>query len=66
MGFHSCPIEPDDWTNGPSYLDGEDCDECAGTGTVPDEDGFEHTCEECNGAGWIGPDEPDYDPTDVI
>lgn len=31
MGVHLCPIEPDDWTNGPSGCD-EDCPLCGGSG----------------------------------
>lgn len=31
MSLHLCPIEPDDWSNGPSGGD-EDCDVCGGSG----------------------------------
>lgn len=31
MGLHLCPIEPDDWANGPSGGD-EDCEKCGGSG----------------------------------
>lgn len=31
MGLHLCPIEPDDWGNGPSGGD-EGCENCGGSG----------------------------------
>lgn len=33
MGLHLCPIEPDDWSDGPSGGN-EDCPECGGSGVV--------------------------------
>jgi hypothetical protein len=33
MGLHLCPIEPDDWANGPNGGD-EDCPKCFGSGVV--------------------------------
>lgn len=31
MSLHLCPIEPDDWANGPGGGD-EECDKCDGSG----------------------------------
>jgi DnaJ-class molecular chaperone len=53
MGLHLCPIEPDDWSNGPvDEPEGEDCGYCNGTGMISDErEDIEHTCQECGGSG---------------
>ena len=32
MGYHHCPIEPPDWSDGPDYAEG-DCPDCDGTGS---------------------------------
>ena len=33
MGLHLCPIEPDDWANGPGDNGAdEDCEHCGGSG----------------------------------
>lgn len=52
MGFHPCPIEPDDWANGPNYDEGN-CRECDGTGEVIDSNDQEQTCPECGGSGFV-------------
>ena len=54
MSYHHCPIEPDDWTNGPSWLyDDGNCRECEGTGEIIDSQDNEQTCPACGGSGWI-------------
>ena len=70
MGLHLCPIEPDDWTNGPRDNDGDECPDCGGTGVFSREEGFidglyypaihDETCGRCNGSGVVEP--PDYEP----
>ena len=59
MGFHPCPIEPDDWSNGPNDPIGRECMTCEGTGMINDENGEEKTCPSCHGDG-----EVPYDPDD--
>lgn len=59
MGFHGCPIEPNDWTDGPDYLEGDDCEHCGGTGFEDEDAGV--TCEHCEGQGVIL---HDYEPWD--
>ena len=46
MGLHLCPIEPDDWSNGPDYEEGN-CPDCEGTGEIIKDDDLEHTCPGC-------------------
>jgi DnaJ-class molecular chaperone len=56
MGLHLCPIEPDDWANGPSDSQDE-CPVCNGAGVVdadlPGVHDAEMTCERCGGTGFI-------------
>lgn len=65
MGLHTCPIEPDDWANGPSGGD-EDCEYCGGSGVemVPTGDpatpGLPIPCR-CTQRHYH---EPDYDPAE--
>ncbi len=69
MGFHGCPIEPSDWSDGPDYDEGDCCPDCDG-GRVNREamtiDGiyfhaiFDQKCETCDGQGFLEPHEPDY------
>ncbi len=63
MGLHLCPIEPDDWANGPNEPEGEECATCAGTGSViVDKPGFhdwEETCHACAGSGYVEPPDPE-------
>ncbi len=54
MSYHHCPIEPSDWTDGPDYLEGADCDACGGTGLLNEND--PEPCPECRGEGFIAPD----------
>ena len=62
MGYHHCPIEPDDWANGPNEPEGQECHTCEGTGEIEgDYDGQEQTCPSCQGSGSVEPNEPDYD-----
>lgn len=61
MGLHLCPIEPDDWTNGPNYEEGEECRECGGSGELIGDDDLERTCPRCGGCGFEEPPEPDYE-----
>jgi hypothetical protein len=67
MGYHHCPIEPSDWSDGPNYEEGN-CPDCDGLGTVScncDDRGCskcadgERTCEGCDGSGFLDP--PDFD-----
>lgn len=58
MGHHECPIEPDDWTNGPNYDEGVACPVCEG----PGEDSIGRGCRECDGTGFVP--SPEYDPHD--
>ena len=65
MGYHHCPIEPSDWSDGPdeyvySY---EECQTCYGTGTETDDNNVERTCPSCEGTGGV---ESDYFDDDVI
>lgn len=71
MGYHHCPIEPSDWSDGPDD-EGEPCPDCV-DGVVNREamriDGIDYPaivdqrCETCEGNGVIYPEpyEP-YDP----
>ncbi len=68
MGLHQCPIEPDDWSNGPDDPEDKPCPDCE-NGRVNREnctiDGIKYPaivdqeCETCKGLGYIP-----YDPTD--
>ncbi len=68
MTYHECPIEPDDWSNGPGESEGEECRQCEGTGTFNREAGCidgiyydaiqDATCDACQGSGFV---EADYD-----
>ena len=53
MGLHLCPIEPDDWANGPNDPEQDECPDCRGTGVVdadlPGVHDAEKTCERCGG-----------------
>ena len=63
VGFHSCPIEPSDWTDGPCDLEG-DCPKCEGTGTVCGDNDLsdeEKTCDKCGGSGFLEPFDGDYE-----
>ena len=66
MGLHQCPIEPDDWSNGPDVPEGVECSNCDGTGEVIDAQDNERTCPACQGSGFADPADfepviPDYD-----
>lgn len=54
MGYHGCPIEPSDWSDGPDYE--ENCRNCEGTGVIGDND---DTCPDCDGSGFVP-----YEPMD--
>lgn len=58
MGYHHCPIEPSDWTDGP---DDWQCDRCCGDGFEDEETG--EPCRKCGGSGWL---EQEYFDDDVI
>lgn len=64
MGYHHCPIEPSDWSDGPN--DEWECPECCGEGTVDEDAGQQ--CDRCGGLGYLEDDGPDpaecYDPED--
>jgi hypothetical protein len=51
MSYHHCPIEPDDWANGPND-DGEECPECDGNGIVTLSEGLAYECQACGGCGY--------------
>ena len=55
MSFHPCPIEPDDWANGPH--EDPECRHCEGTGEIINENGQQQTCSYCKGSGFAD----DYD-----
>lgn len=63
MGLHLCPIEPDDWSNGPGDPWGDECSECDGAGVVivdgPAAHDMEATCPRCGGSGYVDP--PHFD-----
>lgn len=61
MSYHHCPIEPDDWANGPSDPDGVECHTCQGTGEIIGDDDMERTCPTCDGCGFIEPEIPESD-----
>ena len=77
MGVHFCPIEPDDWSNGPDDRYTRECQDCGGTGRFSREAGcydglylaaiVDGTCEACGGSGYFV-DFDDYEPSpdDVI
>tara|TARA_B110000503_G_C6926232_1_gene320820 strand:- start:366 stop:575 length:210 start_codon:yes stop_codon:yes gene_type:complete len=62
MGYHHCPIEPNDWSDGPDYQEDKDCPDCD-NGRVNREamtiDGVcypaivDQKCETCDGCGTI-------------
>ena len=60
MGYHHCPIEPSDWSDGPD--DGDVCERCYGDGLDDEETG--EPCRDCGGSGYkpLG----DYFEDDVI
>ena len=65
MGFHPCPIEPGDWSDGPYDSDLPVCEECEGEGVVHVDSDTAHdlegTCPKCGGSGVIDvPDEEDF------
>jgi DnaJ-class molecular chaperone len=61
MSLHLCPIEPDDWANGPpDEPEGDECPQCHGSGEVTDESGVEISCQKCDGTGIVVP--PDIEP----
>ena len=64
MGYHECPIEPDDWAHGPSDGPGVECKTCEGTGEINDDQDGERTCPSCGGMGWLDPDPPEWDADD--
>lgn len=68
MGLNLCPIEPDDWANGPNEPE-PNCPDCEGLGTIeadaPGVHDLEVTCPKCGGSGYVH-DDYDYDTTDVI
>ena len=65
MGYHHCPIEPNDWSYGPDEYDygTEECRACEGTGEVSDDSGGERTCSSCDGTGFV---ESNYFDDDMI
>ncbi len=69
MGYHHCPIEPSDWSNGPDDDSSEECPDCdSGRVNRPEitVDGItyppivDQKCETCDGNGFIEPS--DYEP----
>ncbi len=66
MSLHLCPIEPDDWANGPNDAKFDECPDCNGVGTVdadlPGVHDAEKTCDRCGGSGYVEP--LDYDGDD--
>ena len=69
MSYHHCPIEPDDWSNGPNDENMNAlCPKCGHKiGNEDDDAGAESFhCEDC---GWTGQEptwEPDdYEPPDI-
>jgi hypothetical protein len=62
MSLHNCPIEPDDWSNGPPDSDGIECRHCEGAGSITDDDDQDIPCRYCDGTGIIE-DEPEQDET---
>ena len=65
MGLHLCPIEPDDWANGPGD-DPYTCSECEGSGCIEKEDGTNEPCANCDGQGFTDPPDPEPDMSDFI
>ncbi len=66
MGYHRCPIEPNDWSDGPDYDEQNECPDCVQGRVNRDAmtiDGIEfpaiydEKCETCDGSGVI---EKDY------
>ena len=55
MSYHHCPIEPDDWANGPD--EEGNCRECEGTGETVNDRDEEEPCRACGGSGLV-----DYEP----
>jgi hypothetical protein len=62
MGYHHCPIEPSDWSEGPN--EPPECPEC--NGECEDAEG--RSCSRCGGMGYLIDDDfyQDYDPEDKI
>lgn len=66
MGYHHCPIEPSDWSDGPN--DDWECPRCNGEGLEFGETNPE-PCMRCGGLGYLTnedytPLEYEYDPED--
>lgn len=57
MGYHHCPIEPSDWSDGPDYP--PECPECCGEGKVDEDAG--QVCDVCGGLGYLEPERFDDD-----
>lgn len=64
MSYHHCPIEPDDWANGPDHSEWDECPDCL-DGRV-NRDAFvldgvaypaiaDEACETCDGTGFVEP-----------
>lgn len=76
MGYHRCPIEPSDWSDGPNDPEPVDCPDCEGTGRFSrDEcvvDGIHYPaihgkeCDTCDGTGGVDPPECGPFDDDVI
>ena len=73
MGYHGCPIEPSDWSDGPDYGEDEDCPDCVEGRVNRDAmviDGIaypaivDQKCETCDGLGYIVRDPFDDDHFD--
>ena len=69
MGYHGCPIEPSDWSDGPDDGEYRECPDCV-EGRVNREamtiDGIaypaivDEKCETCDGSCFVETYEPDY------
>lgn len=59
MGLHLCPIEPNDWSDGP-YDSSSECEACDCTGINVDQFDIFEPCEECGGKGYIDYEESYY------
>jgi hypothetical protein len=62
MGYYHCPIEPNDWTDGPDYEEQVECSECNGDGELAGDDNITETCRRCDGTSFVDP--PEYEPFD--
>lgn len=63
MSLHLCPIEPDDWSNGPNDPEDVECESCVGSGWVDEDNPNSASCPDCKGTGFkeYEPYEPDFD-----